>query len=103
MTPLRGQLFRVDVGYGAKPWAVISNNHRNRNLTTVLALRITTTGKHAHQPTVVALGPADSLVGFALCDDVVQLYQDEVTAPIGALCPATMTRIGSGLRIALGL
>ena len=30
ITPLRGQLFRVDLGYGAKPWLVVSNNQRNR-------------------------------------------------------------------------
>jgi len=49
---LRSQAYRVDLGHGAKPWVVVSNNARNRNLDTVLAARITTTGERAHVPTV---------------------------------------------------
>jgi mRNA interferase MazF len=40
--PLRGQIFHVDLGHGRKPWLVVSNNARNRNLDSVLAARITT-------------------------------------------------------------
>jgi mRNA interferase MazF len=103
MTALRGQVFRVDLGYGAKPWLIVSNNSRNRNLESVLAVRISTTGKHAHHPTVIALSHADPLTGFVLCDDLVQLYRDELTAPLGTLAPATLSAVSDGLRVALSL
>jgi mRNA interferase MazF len=103
MTALRGQVFRVDLGHGAKPWLIVSNNSRNRNLESVLAVRISTTGKHAHHPTVITLTHADPLVGFVLCDDLIQLYRDELTAPLGTLAPGTMAAVSDGLRIALAL
>ena len=82
---LRSQVYRVDLGHGAKPWVVLSNNSRNRNLDTVLAARIT----------------ADPLVGFVLVDDIVQLYHDELSEPLGALSPPTMHQINTALRIVL--
>ena len=101
MTPLRGQVFRVDLGHGPKPWLVVSNNARNRNLETVVAARITTTGKHAHIPTVVPLDNNDPLVGYVLVDDLVQLYRDELRTSVGALTPSTMRYVSAALRIAL--
>ena len=98
---LRGQAYRADLGYGPKPWVVLSNNQRNRALDTVLAARITTTSKNAHVPTVVALTAADPLVGYVLVDDIVQLYHDEIGDNLGALSIATMDRISAALRIAL--
>ncbi|WP_414976552.1 type II toxin-antitoxin system PemK/MazF family toxin [Gordonia sp. (in: high G+C Gram-positive bacteria)] len=98
---MRGQVFRVDLGHGAKPWVVVSNNARNRNLDTVLALRITTTSKNAQVPTVVALDAGDPVTGYVLADDIVQLYRDEMTHPLGALTPGTMQRISQALRIVL--
>lgn len=98
---LRSQAYRVDLGHGAKPWVVLSNNSRNRNLDTVLAARITTTSKNAHLPTVVTLTAADPLVGFVLVDDIVQLYHDELTESLGALSPPTMHEISKALRIVL--
>ena len=71
---MRSQTYRVDLGHGCKPWVILSNNSRNRNLDTVLAARITTTSKNAHVPTVVPLTAADPVVGFVLVDDIVQLY-----------------------------
>lgn len=103
IVPLRGQVFRVDLGYGPKPWLIVSNNSRNRSLESVLAARITTTGKHSAIPTVVHLAESDPLTGFVLCDDLVQLYRDELTTPLGALGPATMRAVNGGLRIALAL
>jgi mRNA interferase MazF len=100
---LRGQVFRVDLGYGAKPWLIVTNNSRNRHLDSVLAVRITTTGRHAHHPTVIALTHTDPLTGFVLCDDLVPLYRDELTAPLGTLAPATMAAVSDGLRVALSL
>lgn len=99
--PLRGEVFRLDLGHGPKPWVVVSNNVRNRNLDSVTAARITTTGKNAQLETVVALATSDPLVGFVLCDDLVPLYRDELDRPLGALGPDTMRRVSAGLRVAL--
>lgn len=99
---MRSQAYRVDLGHGSKPWVILSNNARNRNLDTVLAARITTTTKHhAHVPTVVPLTAADPLIGFVLVDDIVQLYHDELSESLGALSSATMQEISKALRIAL--
>lgn len=98
---LRSQIYRVDLGHGLKPWVVLSNNSRNRNLDTVVAARITTTNKHVHVPTVVPLTAADPLVGYVLVDDIVQLYHDELTESLGSLSPPTMAEISKALRIAL--
>lgn len=100
-SPLRGQVFRVDLGHGAKPWLIVSNNSRNRNLETVVAVRVTTTGKHARVPTVVALSSADPLVGYVVVDDLIQLYRDELTVALGALSAPTMRAVSAALRIAL--
>jgi mRNA interferase MazF len=99
--PLRGQVFRVDLGHGAKPWLIVSNNARNRNLSTVVAVRVTTTSKHANVPTVVPLSPADPLVGYIVVDDLIQLYRDELTTALGALCAPTMRTVSAAIRIAL--
>lgn len=98
---MRSQAYRVDLGHGKRPWVILSNNARNRNLDTVLAARITTTSKHAYVPTVVPLTSADPLVGFVLVDDIVQLYHDELTESLGTLSAPTMQEISKALRIAL--
>jgi mRNA-degrading endonuclease toxin of MazEF toxin-antitoxin module len=46
--PLRGQVYRADIGFGPKPWLVVSNNHRNRALSDLLAVRITITERRAN-------------------------------------------------------
>jgi len=101
VTPLRGQVFRVDLGHGAKPWLIVSNNARNRNLQTVIAVRITTTNKHANVPTVVPLSSADPLVGYVVVDDLIQLYRDELAVALGALSAPTMRAISAAIHIAL--
>ncbi|MGH3504631.1 MAG: type II toxin-antitoxin system PemK/MazF family toxin [Nocardioidaceae bacterium] len=99
--PLRGVVYRMDLGYGAKPWLVVSNNQRNRALDTVLAARITTTRKP--MPTRVDLTHDDPVAGQVLCDDLEQTYADELGERLGALSKATMNRVGDGLRVALDL
>lgn len=84
MTPLRGQVFRVDLGHGPKPWLVVSNNARNRNLESVVAVRVTTILKNAHVPTVVPLHHSDPVVDL-----------------VGAVGPETMRAVSVALRIAL--
>ncbi len=101
VTALRGQVFRVDLGHGAEPWLIASNNARNRNLETVLAVRVTPTDKHANVPTVVPLSPADPLSGYVVVDDLIQLYRDELTVPLGAVSVQTMRAVSTAIRIAL--
>lgn len=100
--PIRGQVYRVDAGYGPKPWVVVSNNVRNRQLDDVLAARITTTSK-PELPTIVRLEPEDPLVGVVLADEVEPLFRDELTTQLGALSPRTIMRLNRALKIALGL
>jgi len=101
VTALRGQVYRVDLGHGPKPWLVVSNNSRNRNLDSVVAARVTTTLKNAHVPTVVPVHRDDPVTGVVLCDDLVQLYSEELDDLVGAMGPETMRAVSAALRIAL--
>jgi mRNA interferase MazF len=101
MTPARGQVYRCDVGYGAKPWLIVSNNARNRHTADVLAIRLTTTLRRL--PTWVALSSADPLTGFAVADNIETLGKDELGKRLGALSPQTMARINQALAVALAL
>jgi mRNA interferase MazF len=104
IAPLRGQVFRVDLGHGVKPWLIVSNNLRNRHLDTVLAARISSTGEDIHMPTVIPLSHGDPLVGNVLCDDLVQLYRDEDlerASLVGVVPPATMRAVSLALRVVL--
>ncbi|HEX6467835.1 MAG TPA: type II toxin-antitoxin system PemK/MazF family toxin [Streptosporangiaceae bacterium] len=105
MIPLRGQVYHVDLGepVGRKPVVVVSNNTRNRNLDTVLVVRITTTGKRAHLPSIVPLSSADRLAGYALCDEIRLVNRSRLDDAGTALTPRTMQAISAGLRVALGL
>lgn len=101
MTAQRGQVYRCDIGHGLKPWLVVSNNGRNARLDTVVAIRITTTARDL--PTWVALSPADPLAGYAIADDIEQLYTDELGQYQGSLTRATMGRVNQALGLALAL
>ena len=100
-TPQRGQVFRCDLGYGLKPWLVVSNNARNRLLSDVIAVRLTTTTRDL--PTWVELAPADPLAGYANCDCIEQLAKDELGEYLGALSPESMRSVNHALAIALAL
>lgn len=101
--PLRGQVYRADLGFGARPWLVVSNNHRNHALSDLLAVRITTTERHANLPTWVRLGTGDPLAGYVNTDDLQQLHRDELHDLLGALTPATLRAVNDALRIVLAL
>ena len=101
VTPQRGQVYRCDLGYGLKPWLVVSNNSRNRLLSDVIAIRITTTARDL--PTWVKLSQADPLTGYANADCIEQLSTDELGEYLGALSPASMRSINQALAIALAL
>ena len=103
--PLRGKVYHVDLGepVGRKPFVVVSNNIRNGKLDTVLAVRLTTIGRHAHLPTIMPLSSADRLTGYALCDEIRRVERVRLRDAGTALSPQTMRAIGQGLRVALGL
>lgn len=102
--PARGRVYWAEVsGIGRKPWLVVSNNRRNRSLQSVLAVRITTTNRHAGMPTVVALNRDDSLVGFAVCDDLGPLFRDEIVADAGAVSPRTIVAVNDALKAAVAI
>ncbi|WP_081982488.1 type II toxin-antitoxin system PemK/MazF family toxin [Streptacidiphilus albus] len=103
ITPVRGVVYRADLGKGPKPFLVVSNNARNQKLDSCLAVRITTTQK-PEMTSIVPLGSADSpLVGCVLCDDIVELWRDEIKGTLGALSKETMVKVATGLRAALAL
>ncbi|MCY0924408.1 type II toxin-antitoxin system PemK/MazF family toxin [Streptomyces sp. H27-G5] len=99
--PVRGRIYRADVGYGLKPWLVVSNNARNRVLDESLVVRITTTRREL--PGWVQLGPNDPLVGYVNCDDLGPLYRDQITEDLGALSNAAMVKVGQALRHVLAI
>ena len=101
VTPTRSQVYRCNLGYGAKPWLVVSNNARNRVLSDVIAIRLTTTVREL--PTWVKLSTADPLTGYANADRIEQLGKDELGDYLGALSPATMRTVNQALAIALAL
>jgi mRNA interferase MazF len=102
--PARGQVFWADVnGIGRKPWLVVSNNQRNRHLDSVLAVRITTTDLSRGLPTVVPLNHDDPVTGFVRCDDLSQIYRDEIVEPAGAVSPRTIAAVNRALMLALAL
>ena len=101
VTPQRGQVYRCDLGYGLKPWLVGSNNSRNRLLSDLVAIRLTTTSRDL--PTWAKLSPADPLTGYANADCIEQLGKDELGEYLGALSPASMRGVNQALAIALAL
>lgn len=100
----RGQVVSADIGLDEpKLLVVVSNNRRNRALPQVLAARLTTTAKPA-LPSIVELAVADRpLVGRVVCDDIVEVYEDEVREVRGVLSAVTMRAINAGLAAALAL
>lgn len=101
--PVRGLVYRADLGAGLKPWLVVSNNTRNQKLDSCLVARITTT-KKPDVATIVPLGPADApLVGCVCCDDIMWAGREELKEQLGALSGRTMMKVGDGLRAAFAL
>lgn len=100
---LRGQVVQAEIGLDEpKLFVVVSNNRRNRALPQVLGVRLTTTPK-PNIPSVVSLGHSEAFVGAAVCDDIVELYEDEIVKVTGALSAHAMRAIAAGLAAALDL
>lgn len=102
---MRGRVYRArPQGFtDDKFFVVVSNNARNRNLESALVVRFTTSRKPA-LPSIVEI-PDNEVVpgGRVVCDDIYELFDDEVKADLGALSVATMAAIGEGLKAALAL
>jgi mRNA interferase MazF len=100
-TVQRGQVYRCDLGYGAKPWLIVSNNSRNHMLSDVIAIRLTTTARDI--PTWVKLSSADPMVGYANADCIEQLGKAELGEYLGALTPASIDKVNRALALALAI
>ena len=85
-----------------KYFVVVSNNQRNAHLPQVLAVRLTTSPKPSI-PSIVEIGKSEIFLGRAVCDDIVELYEDEIQRDLGALSPGAMSALANGLRAALVL
>lgn len=101
MSPQRGQVYRCDLGYGLKPWLVVSNDLRNRLLSDVIAIRLTTTVRDL--PTWVKLANDDPLAGYANADCIEQLGKNELGDYLGTLSPDTMRNVNQALALALAI
>ena len=101
---LRGRVYAAKLSNikTEKYFLVVSNNQRNAQLPQVLAVRLTTSPK-PRIPSIVELGKGEAFLGRAVCDDIVELYEDEILRDLGALSPAAMTEVANGLKAALSL
>lgn len=101
---VRGRIYGAVLGdLPEKYFLVVSNNQRNAQLSTFLAVRLTTTPKPP-LPSIVHLTDLDApWTGAISCDTLETIYHDEVTRDYGALPPKTLHRIGDALRAALDL
>jgi len=101
---LRGRVYAARLSNldSDKFFLVVSNNQRNTHLPQALAVRLTT-GPKPPLPSIVDLGSQEVFPGRAVCDDIVELYEDEIRRDLGALSPAAMAGVGRGLKAALGL
>ena len=101
---LRGRVYAAKLASikTEKYFLIVSNNQRNTHLPQVLAVRLTTSVK-PQIPSIVELGKGEVFLGRAVCDDIVELYEDEITRDLGALSPKAMHEISFGLKAALAL
>lgn len=100
----RGRVYAAELGdHGEKWYLVVSNNHRNRNLGSVLAVRFTTSPKPI-LPSIVELHASEhGFQGRIVCDDIVEIYEDEVRRDLGGLSTQAMRAVEAGLASALGM
>ncbi len=102
---VRGRVYYAvtDERVGEKPFLVVSNNGRNRALKSALVVRVTTSDKPVLASIVELAHEDQPMHGRVLCDDIFELWPDEVTRDAGALSQRTMMRVADGLRAALAL
>jgi mRNA interferase MazF len=105
VTPVltRGRVVWFRLGdSGRKPAVVVSSNHRDRALGSALTARITSSPKPP-LPSTVPSSAADPVTGRVLCDDLIEVYADEVLDDGGVLSRPTMHLVDDGLRHARGM
>ncbi len=100
----RGRVYRaLPVGFTIDHYfVVVSNNARNRALPSVLAVRLTTSPKPTI-PSIVEIPTHERRGGRAVCDDIYELWDDEVREDVCAFSTRTMAAVDDGLRAALSL
>lgn len=104
-TLLRGRIYRVRLPHvgDEKYFLVVSNNQRNRYLDSVLAVRFTTSPKPS-LPSIVEVSSPEVLAGGRIvCDDIYEIFEEEVREDVGAVSPRTMAAVERGLLAALGM
>jgi len=101
---LRGRVYAAKLSNikNENYFVVVSNNQRNSQLPQVLAVRLTTSLKPSI-PSIVEIGKGEVFHGRAVCDDIVELYEDEIQRDLGALSPSAMLAVGNGLKAAIAL
>lgn len=101
---VRGRVYAVKIPSieGEKYFLVVSNNRRNGQLPQALGVRLTSSLKPV-MPSIVELPQDEVFIGRVLCDDIVELYQDEIIRDLGALTPRSMVQINRGLKAALDI
>lgn len=103
---LRGQVWLAQVVEDVDPklYVIVSNNLRNKRLDTAIGVRVTSTNKYTELPTVVALPPQERVNGWVRCDDITELWDEDLPrdSATATLSPSTMKAIESGLASALG-
>lgn len=101
---VRGRVYAARLSHldEDKYFLVVSNNRRNRNLSQVLAVRLTTSPKPS-LASIVPLGPPEVFSGSVVCDDIVEIWEDEVRRDLGALSRPAMEAVARGLAAALDL
>jgi mRNA interferase MazF len=100
----RGQVVQVKLPHLDEPklFVVVSNNRRNRLLPSALGVGLTTTPKPTI-PSIVELVHPEAFNGRVVCDDITEIFEDEVMAIRGGLTAAGVEAVNAGLRAALAL
>lgn len=103
---LRGQVWRAKLpgADDAKLWIVVSHNARNRNFDTVLGVRVTTTNRNRHLPTVVEVPEGECVNGWVTCDSMTEIWDEDLVdkEPIGSVSPRFLGELQPALLATLG-
>lgn len=103
MTVNRGEVWMVDTPYGEKPYLVVSNQTRNRNLGSILCARVTTSPNRPDIPSIVSIEARGAVVGSVLCDDIVQVEKTRLKRRMSnSFPPREMERFCKGIAAAFG-
>lgn len=93
----------VDTPYGEKPYLIVSNQTRNRNLDSILCARVTTSPNRPDIPSIISIEARGAVVGSVLCDDIVQVEKTRLKRRMSNSFPPTeMERFCEGIFAAFG-